>query len=354
MTENKSVVALRFMLQAEARRLLPSHRVGQCLRSIVPGTPLVEVWRSYRHRKAHYRNLRTCSCVWVCPLCASRISEERRIEIGKVIKHYEKNGYHTSLCLFTMPHNAGDAFNVTVTELMSCYAAMTSGRGWQGIKDAYSIHGWCRALEFTHGANGWHPHLHVLLWTLESDTGELMREMSNRWIQILDTIGRSGKVGVAFNLLDATADVEKYVAKFGYCPEWRVEHEVGKAVVKKAKPGHRNPGQLLYDSAHGDKRAGGLWRQYAENTKGRRQLEWSRNPSPKTLAGVTELSDEEIMAKHDESATLLATLNATQWHNVLRVGGVGTLLELAAGDNLWEFANWIFDVTGKNILNKED
>lgn len=354
MEKERSATITRFVLQSEARRQLPTHRVGQCLRATVPGRPLVEVWLSTRKDKAHYRNLRTCGSVWVCPVCACRISEERRIEIGKVRKHYEGNGYTTSMCLFTMSHSRSDSFTTATTDLMSCYAAFTSGKGWQNIKDAYSVHGWVRALEFTHGQNGWHPHLHVLLWTYETDVDKLRMAMSDRWSKILMTISRTSKHGVGFNLTNATDNIENYIAKFGYSPEWLPEHELGKAAVKKAAVGHRNPCQLLYDSYCGDTKASALWREYAYSVHGKRQLEWSRNPSPKQLAGVTELTDDEVMAKHDESAILLATLNATQWHKVLRVGGVGTLLSLAESVDWFEFANWVYDITGKNVLDKED
>ena len=354
MDEKQSTTLARFALQSEARRLLPMHRVGQCLRAMVPDRKLVEIWLSARKNKAHYRGLRTCGCVWVCPVCASRISEERRIEISKVRKHYEAQGYITSMCLFTMRHSASDTFADTVTCLMSCYAAFTSGKGWQNIKDAYSLHGWVRALEFTHGANGWHPHLHILLWTYEADTDKLRMAMSDRWSKILMTINRRGKHGVAFNLTNATRDVEEYITKFGYDPQWLPEHQIAKAVVKRAHRGHRNPAQLLRDSMAGDKQAGILWREYAAFVAGRRQLEWSRNPSPKALAGVMELTDAEIMEKHDESAILLAQLTSVEWSRILRVGGTGALLDLAEKNDLSEFFLWVYGVTGKDLSNKED
>ena len=354
MNEKQSFTLARFAMQSEARRLLPMHRVGQCLRAIVPDRKLVEIWLSSRKNKAHYRGLRTCGCVWVCPVCASRISEERRIEIGKVRKYYESNGYTTSMCLFTMSHSRADTFAVAVTDLISCYAAFTAGKGWQNIKDAYSVHGWCRALEFTHGSNGWHPHLHVLLWHFESDADKLRMAMSDRWCKILRTIDRRGKHGVAFNLTNATKDIENYVAKFGYSPEWLPEHEIGKAVIKKAHRGHRNPAQLLSDSMAGDKQAGVLWREYAAFVAGRRQLEWSRSPSPKALAGVVELTDAEIMEKHDESAWMLAQFTSVEWSRILRVNGAGTLLDLAEKNNLFDFFMWVYDVTGKDLSKKED
>jgi hypothetical protein len=154
--------------------------------------------------------------------------------------------------------------------------------------------------------------------------------MGNRWEAIMKSIGKKYVKGISFNLVEADKEVGTYVAKMGVQEvKWGPEHEVSKSVIKKAKPGHRNPIQLLYDSAHGDKVAGRLFKEYAEFTAGRRQLEWSRSPNLKMIAGVIEIDDNTIMDKHDEISVLLASLTIEQWHKVLRVHGVCDLLGMA-------------------------
>lgn len=342
--DEMSSVSLRFYLQSEARRLLPDHRVGQCLRAVVPGQKLVEVWKETRARKAYYRHLRTCGSIWICPVCASKISEERRKEIRKVI---EEVPLQPVLMLYTMEHHKTDTLATTVAALLSCYAAQTSGRGWENIKNDYNIFGWVRALEFTHGANGWHPHLHVIQWSDTCQLDMMRSEIGDRWRSVLGTIGKKYIDGVSFNLTEADKEVGDYVSKMGIHEiKWGADHELAKSAVKKAKKGHRNPIQLLWDSAHGDKVAGGLFREYSIYTAGRRQLEWSRKPNLKQIAGVIELTDNEVNDRYSDSDVLLANLTISQWHKVLKVHGVGDLLDMAANGNISEFYAWLYDICG--------
>src|SRR4051794_16390042 len=69
---------VRWQLQREARALLPDERVAFCMRRIQATT--VDVLYSPQHKSAHYGGLMVCGSVWVCPLCAAKISEHRRVE----------------------------------------------------------------------------------------------------------------------------------------------------------------------------------------------------------------------------------------------------------------------------------
>lgn len=342
MEDGMTSTALRFYLQSEARRILPEHRVGQCLRAVVPNHKLVEVWKDTNRGKAHYRHLRTCGSIWVCPICASKISEHRKREIRRVINALVDQPV---LCLFTLSHAKKTPLRVTVAELLAAYAGFTSGKGWQDIRTRFDIFGWVRSLEFTHGDNGWHPHLHVIMWAKAKNYDCMRDAMGTRWGKILNTIGKKYVTGISFNLKEADKDVGDYVAKMGVQNvNWDIEHEVAKSVIKKAKPGHRNPIQLLYDSAHGDRVATKLFKEYAEFTAGKRQLEWSRSPNLKMIAGVLDIDDSDIMDIHEESAYLMASLTIEQWHKVLRVGGVGDLLDMAEHSNIMEFYTWLKDI----------
>src|SRR5712691_4776616 len=67
----------KWQLQREAQALLPNERVAFCMRRIQART--VDVLYSVQHQSAHYGGLMVCGSVWVCPLCAAKISEHRRV-----------------------------------------------------------------------------------------------------------------------------------------------------------------------------------------------------------------------------------------------------------------------------------
>jgi len=74
---------LKWQLQREARALLPNERVVFCMRRVKGAT--VDVFYSPDHQSAHYGGLMVCGSVWVCPVCAIKISEKRRVELEKAI-----------------------------------------------------------------------------------------------------------------------------------------------------------------------------------------------------------------------------------------------------------------------------
>ena len=84
---------LRWALQAKARYLLPYERVARCMRNVNPMTIGVQVLHSPEHQVAHYASLIVCGSVWMCPLCAAKISERRREELERAIsRHIEQEG----------------------------------------------------------------------------------------------------------------------------------------------------------------------------------------------------------------------------------------------------------------------
>jgi hypothetical protein len=81
---------VRWQLQREARALLPNERVAFCMRRV--RATKVDVLYSPDHQSAHYGGLMVCGSVWLCPLCAAKIAERRRIELEQAITRCIANG----------------------------------------------------------------------------------------------------------------------------------------------------------------------------------------------------------------------------------------------------------------------
>lgn len=73
--------ARRYYLQNLAADLLPDERVSECLRAVAPSADQVDLFHNPARSSARYANLIVCSRVWTCPVCAARITEERRREL---------------------------------------------------------------------------------------------------------------------------------------------------------------------------------------------------------------------------------------------------------------------------------
>jgi hypothetical protein len=113
----------------------------------------------------------------------------------------------------------------------------------------------------------------------------------------------------------------QYVAKMGN-KEWTLADEISKASSKGGRKGSRSAWELLDCIVDPDatpqhqKRAEALFREYAEATKGRRQLVWS--PGLKKRFAIVEMDDEELCAQAEEDSVLVAQISLDAWRSIRR------------------------------------
>jgi Replication protein. len=360
--DKKSVLQGRFDRQRTARNLLPGERVAHCLWAVAPTASNVEVYCNRKQRRAFFRNLFCCGSVWLCPVCAARISEARRKELTAAIN---RKGVHVIHLCFTLQHHIHDDLRNLVDALMGAWGRFKAGASWQRLRDEYYWIGDIRALEPTHGENGWHPHLHVLMLTsrrlnmyeVESFTNAVKR----RWIAKLGEFGRDASWEHGVHVRAGNRYAAEYISKFGREPKvnngavsgrWTAVHELTKSVVKVARHDGRTPWQLLDDYANGDPEAGRLFQEYAAVFKGRRQLEWSRGL--KDLLRIGEASDEELAESPDSDSELLTTISRNEWYRLKQLGREfrAELLEVAAAGDVDALMEWLADRLEESAVRK--
>lgn len=336
----------RFALQAAARSLLPRERVSKCLRAVVPGRVGVDVLFHPERVSGGFGGLQVCSSVWACPVCAAKISERRRLDLDQAVQNWFAAGGYVLLVTFTVQHSAADALPLLQSALQSAYRAFVSGRWYQDLKKEYGIEGTIKALEVTYGANGFHPHIHCLVFTRSGLYSQSLfsDEVRCRWASVLSRFGRSASYEYGVDVRSANAEIADYVAKFGREKKWTIGSEITKSVVKRSKSavGVSMTELLAMYAFTGDKDAGSRWLQYAVTFKGERQLRWSPKLRGVLLPGSEEKTDEQVALEQSDMAVLLATLTRSQWAYVLGNDARADLLQVAAlGDvsALWSFLN---------------
>ena len=124
----------------------------------------IQVLKGATTDKAFYNGLQVCAMPWTCPVCATKISERRRNEVAKAIKQAEVLGLQVFLLTLTVPHGLGDDVNEILDKMMSAWKRLWQGRQGMELRNALGLFGHIRALEVTHGENGFHPHFHALLF----------------------------------------------------------------------------------------------------------------------------------------------------------------------------------------------
>ena len=317
--------AERYALKSAARRLLPKdHRTTKCMHWRLPDHE-IQVLKGATTNKAFYNGLQVCAMPWTCPVCASKISERRRQEVAKAIKQAEALGLQVFLLTLTVPHGLGDDVNEILDKMMAAWKRLWQGRQGMELRNALGLFGHIRALEVTHGENGFHPHFHALLFfhpqqTTPAGWGMLLP----RWQSVAVRSGLPRPSDSHGCRIDDGKKAASYVSK----GVWGLESEVTKGHVKTGKKGSRTPFDLLKAFMLGDKAAGALWRVYVDAFTGRRQLHWS--VGLKKLLSIADLSDDEIVNKpEDEQALLLASITDEQWRIIYKRKQESAVLDLA-------------------------
>ena len=259
-----------------------SRRVSAC--GYVAHAPSVELSRKAHANgdvSASLNGLVSCKSVWACPVCSARISGVRRDEMNALLAWARGEGHAVVMLTLTARHSLRTALGPFLGALKDAAKRLRQSKGWRKLPHVGSV----TATEVTHGANGWHPHFHLLLVLdgASASSVDAVEGLRSEWLRCLGREGLNGNAA-AYQVQPASAAGD-YVAKFG------AAEEIALGRSKTGREGSRSPWQLLADATSGDKRACALWVEYAVAFKGRRQLQWS--PGLKAKAGIDEVSDDE-------------------------------------------------------------
>lgn len=318
---------MRFQLQRAAQGLLPQQRIVHCQRSMMDGSG-VDLLMS--ERGGSYGNLATCGSVWHCPICAAKITEGRRQELQQAITAWAVKGGEVYLMSLTFPHQINQALADNLSAFGTALRKFKNSRLYKKTMEAVGSAGSIRALEVTHGGNGWHPHTHDLVFAGKGEL-DLLQRLQTVWIETLIKVGIADRSQVN-DMMQAAFDVRngdyaaEYVAKFGFEPStgskivtgetWGAASELTKSHAKVGKRfGGRTPFTLLRDYIEGDQSAGELFQEFGLHFKGKRQLFWS--PKLRKALEIPEKTDEQIAAELPPKREKVGKLRSEDWQLVL-------------------------------------
>jgi hypothetical protein len=333
---------LRYKLQDQAGKILPGERVAKCLKRKIPVKSRVEVWRSEKLKKAHYKNLMICGSVWMCPVCAAKITERRRVELEKVI---EGTRYKKVMVTFTLQHKSWESLARLYSGLTRSFRDMKSGRVWARFEKKAGIVASIRGSEITWGENsGWHPHFHVVFF-LDQPGEKLDQEYKNAFLAEISKMygGKVAKNGFYVSPeygIKVSFD-QDHVST--YAAKWGMDDELAKSPAKIAKGDHYTPFQILLESAKGSEQKEifeQLFIDYAAAMKGKKQLVWSKGARELFDIGQ-ETSDLDLAAAALEKSVIFAGLRDDHWKKIVSMMARAELLEVAGSGDRQIFINYL-------------
>lgn len=302
---------------------------------------------------AHFSGLERCASIWACPVCSSVIRAERAREVQQAVDWWQspEQGCYIVFVTLTLRHKRGDPLATSLDAAMSAWRGLLQGKAWGTFKTRYGVRYYIRAVEVTYGVNGWHPHIHALLFTnkpLTKDEGEAMKkDLYRRWSSLVVQHGgreptevrgvdvrrgdKDGKVLAQYlgKMQDSHTSTEGEVA-----PRRKIGAEIARFDFKSGRGQSVMPFELLDGQAADEhledvdaRTPGRLWVEYVEATHGRRAITWSRGL--KRLAYLTNREDADIIEAAERAEARFAIAATEYDRRVVNEPAVATtVLEL--------------------------
>jgi hypothetical protein len=323
----------RYSLQAEAARLLvagrhPSgHRIASCGKRRIRKSGDVEVWRS-PDGGAFFGNVQVCSLLWLCPVCAAKISERRRLELREAIAAARERGLRVFMLTFTIPHHCRDQAKDLCDRLLHA-RKLLQNRAWRRWSKRIGLRGMIRALEVTYSRNGAHVHIHALLFCENGGASPSAAELLPHWKRACLSAGlpEPNEHGVDIQNADHAAD---YVGK------WGLDSELTKSHIKRGRSGSLTAFDLLRVSAGllesewmDRETAGRKFLEHATAFTGRHQLVWTNGLRAELGLVEQERTDQELAEEKTEDGEFVAAIPHLDWRRVVRSQARAELLIVA-------------------------
>jgi len=270
--------------------------------------------------------------VWACPVCSNKIATRRAEEISTAVRRWEELGGKCVLVTLTMRHKKGQQLATLWEALSYAWSKTTSGAGWMSDQQLNGSDiagkqriGWVKAVEVTFGENGWHVHVHALLFLRgDFDSQGIGTSMFQRWREALIRKDLDAPIatkgGLDIRPVDSNTEaLGGYFNKATYDGALIAGFEMARGAQKMGRKGGRTPFQMWLNvcenldnaddiaaqlEAVSDKKR---WHVYEQASKGRRQITWSRGLR-EFLALESEITDEDIAS--EDMSTAETVVNA--------------------------------------------
>lgn len=231
--------------------------------------------------RAFYKGLSKCGLRWVCPICTRVASEKARGNLNDALAASREAGFVPILVTLTARHHKRMPLADFWQRLSTAEQQLKDLQAWRRMNGKKGrMVGFAKAVEATHGKNGWHPHFHLLLVMRadsEAEAIEAAQWIRKAWLDQLEGVGLDGTSPAAVR---RAFDVQGAAGAGSYVTKWGAAEELALSGAKTGRGGGRSPWQLLRDARKAEverdrRQAAALWWEFIQVFKGTHQLRLS-------------------------------------------------------------------------------
>lgn len=322
----------------------------------------VEVRYSHEREQGYLSHVRNCNKVHLCPVCARRELEHWKETILKISAVANHKGYSAFMLVLTAQHEINrerlefhspyeilyEQFSGTLSAVIEAYRFVYSDDHTKERDLLRRVKHQIKHLEVRFSANGYHPHLHALIYVDERDLPEeergpyedrLRDAIYSRYQRKLKSLGYEiAPQGYYCQAVRVWGAASRYIQKL----EAELEAPALEMTLSETKRSEKSYSMFqllaLYEreqrSVFGF-RIEDIFRAYASGIKGRRAFTVSENIAE--LLGITleELREREEDERREEARKqaendpVLALIDTGLWWYIVRNGLVIALYRVA-------------------------
>lgn len=279
-----------------------------------------------------------CENAWCCPVCAARLGQQYAAEIKSIMKRLQPT-HRVFMLTYTARHDRFMTLADFAGAFKQAQRQLKSGKGWQDLKAAYGIEHSIKSDECTYGGNGWHYHVHELVFIRRDAekkhfaAANAQAVLGKRWLKMLAKFGLSAEFEISLKATEAHAEISQYINKIGEITPTDTASEIARHDTKKAA-GNRTIMHLLHDAwFNDDLMARERWLEFLKWSHRKKRISFS--DSLKNLRDENNQGDTEKI----EPQTLLL-LDPEELRFLWRAGAVGSLIQIASERNTEKLTAW--------------
>ncbi len=269
-------------------------------------------------KKIFFNGLMKCGSVWRCPVCSFKITNHRRDEIYYMSSEWMRSGGKISFLTLTVRHKLRDGLKNSLDKLLSEFRKLQNTKLYKFLENEHDIYGFVKTTEITYGeSNGWHPHLHLLVFHKSKDFESLHRDFIRFWCKrkAVDALQKSQRAKIVYSDVGIT----------DYVTKWDMSKEMTGSILKDTKSGERyTPFSMLrclalnkFECPEESALKEVLdykFREYCKATKGKHFISVSKKLKAffKERSGDEMKTDEEIL-QDEKVDTILFKIDIDLW-----------------------------------------